>query len=83
MKKNSTDAIMEFKKMEPALCLELKTIVKALSVPGKGILAADESPASLEERFRNLNLENSEITRRDYREMLISTDEVFFLQYSK
>ncbi|XP_043462010.1 fructose-bisphosphate aldolase-like [Leptopilina heterotoma] len=67
--------------MEPALCLELKTIVKALSIPGKGILAADESPASLEERFLNMNLENTEITRRDYREMLISTEEAELSQY--
>ena len=64
--------------MEPALCFELRKIVEALSESGKGLLAADESPSSLDERFRKLNLENTETTRRDFREMLFSADKVSF-----
>lgn len=75
-KKQVSGKSVQYNKLEPALCLELRTIVKALSLPGKGLLAADESPSSLEERFKNFNLENSETTRRDYRQMLFSTDKV-------
>ncbi|XP_033216412.1 fructose-bisphosphate aldolase-like [Belonocnema kinseyi] len=72
---------VQYNKLEPALRLELRTIVKALSLPGKGLLAADESPSSLGERFKLLDLENSETTRRDYRQMLFSTDKSILAQY--
>ncbi len=40
---------------------------------GQGILAADESTATIKKRFDSINVENNEINRRDYREMLFST----------
>jgi fructose-bisphosphate aldolase class I len=43
--------------------------------PGKGILAADESTASITKRFESINLESTENNRRDYREMLFRSTE--------
>ena len=48
----------------------------ALVAPGKGILAADESTRTIGSRFAALGVENVERNRRDYREMLISTEGV-------
>jgi fructose-bisphosphate aldolase class I len=39
---------------------------------GKGILAADESTASIQKRFDSINTPCTEESRRDYREMLFS-----------
>ena len=47
---------------------------KALVAPGKGILAADESTGTIGARFAALGVENVERKRRDYREMLVSTE---------
>ena len=55
---------------------ELATTIKALVVEGKGILAADESTGTLEKRFKNVNLTNSETMRRDYRELLFTTPQL-------
>ena len=52
---------------------ELTNTIQALSQPGKGILAADESTATIKKRFDTINLESTEASRRDYREMLLST----------
>lgn len=41
---------------------------------GKGILAIDESPSSLEGKFQPLGIENSEENRQKYRECLITTE---------
>lgn len=41
--------------------------------PGKGILAADESHGTIEKRFKAIGVESTEISRRDYREMLFTT----------
>ena len=46
----------------------------ALVAPGKGILAADESTRTIGSRFEALGVENVERNRRDYREMLVSTE---------
>ena len=46
---------------------------KALTEPGKGILAADESNRTIGSRFAQLGVENTEHNRRDYREMLFTT----------
>lgn len=62
--------------LDPALCQELHKIIETIAAPGKGLLACDESPLSLDERFHLLGIENTESTRRDYREMLFSTDKV-------
>ncbi|XP_046737918.1 fructose-bisphosphate aldolase-like [Diprion similis] len=63
-----------YTKPDAALRSELKRIAQALTVAGKGILAADESPNSLTERFREMNLDNTETLRRDFRLMLFSAD---------
>ncbi|KAG6804106.1 fructose-bisphosphate aldolase [Apis mellifera caucasica] len=70
--------ITKYTELEPALCQELKKIVEAVVVPGKGLLACDESPASLQKRFDELGVENTETNRRNYRQMLFSADKSEF-----
>jgi fructose-bisphosphate aldolase class I len=41
--------------------------------PGKGIIAIDESTATIAKRFAGVNVENTEEHRRAYREMLLTT----------
>jgi fructose-bisphosphate aldolase, class I len=52
---------------------DLEQTIKILSAKGKGILAADESVATITKRFTTLNIQSTEETRRDYRELLITT----------
>lgn len=47
---------------------------QALVVPGKGILAADESFPTIEKRLKAVGVESTEENRRDYREMLFRTN---------
>lgn len=54
---------------EPALQEELRTIAHNIVAPGKGILAADESTATIGKRFADIGLENNEENRRAYREV--------------
>ena len=51
----------------------LAETARALVAPGKGILAADESPPTIEKRFQKIGLESTEDNRRAYREMLLTT----------
>jgi fructose-bisphosphate aldolase class I len=51
----------------------LAETARALVAPGKGILAADESPPTIEKRFQKINIESTEANRRAYREMLFTT----------
>jgi fructose-bisphosphate aldolase class I len=53
---------------------ELNKIAKAMVAPGKGILAADESTSTIEKRLASISVPNTEENRRDYREMLFTTD---------
>ncbi|MDG6100485.1 fructose-bisphosphate aldolase class I, partial [Alteromonas sp. ZYF713] len=53
---------------------ELRDIANAIVSPGKGILAADESVATIGKRFKSINLENTEENRRNYRQLLFSSD---------
>ncbi|HXY92648.1 MAG TPA: class I fructose-bisphosphate aldolase [Acidimicrobiia bacterium] len=53
---------------------ELNTTARALVAPGKGILAADESSGTIKRRFDSINVESTEENRRDYREMLFTTE---------
>lgn len=53
----------------------LQKTIHALLAPGKGILAADESSGTIKKRFASINLESTEDTRRDYRDMLLTTKE--------
>src|SRR5436190_7969805 len=52
---------------------DIANIAKALVAPGKGILAADESLPTIDKRFKAINLESNETTRKDYRELLFTT----------
>ncbi len=55
----------------PATTME--STVAALLVPGRGILAADESFPTIEKRFKALGIPSTEENRRAYREMLFTT----------
>ena len=52
---------------------ELNDIASRLVAPAKGILAADESTNTIKRRFDSINVESTEQSRRDYREMLFRT----------
>ena len=52
---------------------ELESTAQALVAPGKGILAADESTATIGKRLASINVESSENTRRSYRQLLFTT----------
>jgi fructose-bisphosphate aldolase class I len=51
----------------------LERTASALVASGKGILAADESHATIGRRFEALGISNSEENRRRYRQMLFAT----------
>lgn len=48
---------------------ELAATANAIVAPGKGILAADESPGSMAKRLAPIGLENTEENRRKYRQV--------------
>ncbi len=52
---------------------ELEQTARALVAPGKGILAADESSGTIKKRFDTIGVESTESNRRDYRQMLFTT----------
>ncbi len=52
---------------------ELKNTIETLASKGKGLLAADESTATISKRFAVLNIPCTEETRREYRELLLTT----------
>jgi fructose-bisphosphate aldolase class I len=52
---------------------DLAAVAQALVAPGRGILAADESNATIGKRFKSINVENTEDNRRAYRELLLTT----------
>jgi fructose-bisphosphate aldolase, class I len=54
---------------------ELNKVAEAMVAPGRGILAADESTATIKKRFDVLGVESTADTRRNYREMLFRTSE--------
>jgi fructose-bisphosphate aldolase class I len=45
----------------------------AMVASGKGLLAADESSATVAKRFAGVNVENTEANRRTYRDLLFTT----------
>ena len=51
---------------------ELRQIANAITAPGKGILAADESTGTIGKRFGPIGCENNEENRRAYRQLLFS-----------
>jgi fructose-bisphosphate aldolase class I len=55
---------------------ELEKTARELVAPGKGILAADESFGTIGKRFKAVGIESSEESRRQYREMLFTTESI-------
>jgi fructose-bisphosphate aldolase class I len=53
---------------------QLESTARALVADGKGILAADESGGTIKKRFDSIGLESTEEARRDYRELLFTTE---------
>lgn len=54
---------------------ELNKVALAMTAPGKGILAADESSGTIKKRFDAIGVESTEENRRDYRELLFRSTE--------
>src|ERR1700739_1305698 len=54
---------------------ELHKVAEAMTAPGKGILAADESTGTIKKRFDAIGVESTPDTRRDYRELLFRATE--------
>jgi len=52
----------------------LEETARALVAEGKGILAADESTGTIKKRLDSIGVESTEETRRDYRELLFTTE---------
>lgn len=53
---------------------ELVETARAIAAPGKGILAADESTGTIGQRFKSIQVENTEDNRRKYRQLLFQTE---------
>ncbi|MFK7901423.1 MAG: class I fructose-bisphosphate aldolase [Nitratireductor sp.] len=53
----------------------IQDIAQKLVANGQGILAADESTGTIQKRFDSINVENTEQNRRDYRQMLFTTED--------
>jgi fructose-bisphosphate aldolase, class I len=51
---------------------QLEEIAKQMVAPGKGIIAIDESNATIKKRFDSVKIECTEENRRAYREMLLT-----------
>ena len=59
--------------------MNLQTLSKTainLVAQKKGILAADESSGTIKKRFDSINVDSTEVTRRNYRELLFTTNNV-------
>lgn len=50
----------------------LELTAKEMVAKGKGILAADESSPTIQKRFTTINVESTEPTRREYRDLLFT-----------
>ncbi|XP_023288479.1 fructose-bisphosphate aldolase isoform X1 [Orussus abietinus] len=68
-------------KADPELKAELKSIAEAIVAPGKGILAADESTATMGKRLKDISVENAEDNRRAYRQLLFTAPKDTIGQY--
>lgn len=55
---------------------KISDTVQEMLVPGKGILAADESTGTIGKRFASINVENTEENRRNYRLLLATTKDL-------
>jgi fructose-bisphosphate aldolase class I len=54
----------------------LEATAQALVADGKGILAADETVRTISKRFAALGIASTEASRREYREMLVTTPDL-------
>lgn len=54
---------------------KLEDVASAMVARGKGILAADESTATIKKRFDSISTESTEENRRNYREMLFTAED--------
>jgi fructose-bisphosphate aldolase, class I len=52
---------------------QLAETARAMVAPGKGIIAIDESTATIGKRFEGVGIPNNEENRRAYRELLLTT----------
>lgn len=59
--------------MDEAITKELELVARQLVADGKGILAADESNTSCQKRFDAVGIECTEETRRQYRQILVTS----------
>ncbi|KAK4305908.1 hypothetical protein Pmani_022224 [Petrolisthes manimaculis] len=73
---NTRAAIMTtyFSYPDESLQQELRRIANAITAPGKGILAADESVSTMGKRLADIGVENTDENRRKYRQLLFTTD---------
>src|SRR5260370_42016978 len=55
---------------------DLAATAQAMVAPGKGILAADESVATISKRFAALAIESTLHSRRAYRDLLLTTPDL-------
>src|SRR6187401_257625 len=55
---------------------ELHETAKAIVADHKGILAADESSGTIKKRLDSIGVESTEDKRREYRELLFTTEGV-------
>ncbi|XP_023343758.1 fructose-bisphosphate aldolase [Eurytemora carolleeae] len=53
-------------------CTEFICYSRSICKPGCGILAADETPLAMQDRFKHLGIDNTEENRRRYRQLLFS-----------
>ena len=60
--------------LTPEQSKELAHIANRIVAKGKGILAADESTGTIGKRFSSIKVENNEENRRQYRELLFTSD---------
>lgn len=56
--------------------MTIQQIAQSLVAPGKGILAADESPATMRKRFAPIGLEPNPENNRRYRELLFTAPDI-------
>jgi len=62
----------EFSYLSEDLQQELRDIARSICKPGCGILAADETPLAMEQRFAALGIPNTAEVRRKYRQLLFT-----------
>jgi len=55
---------------------ELIQTAREICAPGKGILAADESTGTIGQRFSSISVDNTEVNRKAYRELLFTAPQI-------